>query len=106
MVLAPSAISSGRACPRQLLNPENSNSENFFQLQSTLGVLGISLGLAFLMNIAVESPVAHLDNFIFKKLMGKIIGEPQNAKEAEVSSLFISHRLGQCFRFYISIPGR
>jgi hypothetical protein len=58
-----------------------------------LGVLGISFGLAFLMNIAVESPIAHLDNFIFKKLMGKIIGEPQNAKEAEVSGIRLTREL-------------
>ncbi|XP_003747253.1 nose resistant to fluoxetine protein 6 [Galendromus occidentalis] len=58
--------------------------DQFLLLQSTLGILGISVGLAFLMNIAVESPVAHMDNFLFKKVMGKLIGEPQNAKEAEM----------------------
>lgn len=68
----------------------NFNSISLPQLQHTLGVLCISFALAFLMNIGVESPIAHLDNFIFKKLMGRIIGEPQTHKEAEVNKSHIN----------------
>lgn len=54
------------------------------QLQQTLGVLSISFGLAFLMNITVESPVGHLDNFIFNRFVAELIDQPQTHKEAEV----------------------
>ncbi|OQR79652.1 nose resistant to fluoxetine protein 6-like, partial [Tropilaelaps mercedesae] len=67
-----------------LMKSQAFHPNQYLVLQNTLGNLGISFGLAFLMNIGVESPIAHLDNFIFKKLMGKIIGEPQTHKEAEL----------------------
>ncbi|XP_022648446.1 nose resistant to fluoxetine protein 6-like [Varroa destructor] len=57
----------------------------YLLLQQTLGVLSISFGLAFLMNITVESPVGHLDNFIFNRFVAEMINQPQTHKEAEMT---------------------